>query len=159
MLPHPDTTPLPAIIAGLQEIVAAEGPIHAERIYRLYTRAMGGHRVGPDMRRTFHKATRQALRNGLIRQLDDEIAAFDEKTLYVPGKPSILVRELGPRQLSDVPRSEVAKLIKYLDLEDAADEAVKRAVLNAYGLTRLTAKTSQYLDECLSSNSRRPAAT
>ena len=159
MLPHPDTTSLPVVITGLQEIVAAEGPIHAERVYRLYNRATGGYRVGPEIRRTFHKATRQALRNGLIRQLDDEIAAFDEKTLYVPGKPSILVRELGPRQLSDVPRSEVAKLIKYLDLEDAADEVVKRAVLNAYGLIRLTEKTSQYLDECLSYNSRRPAAT
>jgi hypothetical protein len=53
----------------------------------------------------------------------------------------------------------VARLIRYLDLEDATDEAVKRAVLNAYGLIRLTAKTSQYLDECLSYNSRRPAAT
>ena len=159
MLPHPDTTPLPVVISGLQEIAAAEGPIHAERIYRLYTRAMGGRRVGPDIRRTFHKATRQALRNGLIRQLDDEITVLDEKTLYVPGEPSILVRELGPRQLSDVPHSEVAKLIKNLDLEDAADEVVKRAVLNAYGLIRLTAKTSQYLDECLSYNSRRPAAT
>ena len=159
MFPHPDTTLLPVVIAGLQEIVAAEGPIHADRAYRLYTRATGGHRVGPDIGRTFHKATRQALRNDLIRQLDDEIAALDQKTLYVPGKPSILVRELGPRQLSDVPRSEVAELIKYLDLEDSADEAVKRAVLNAYGLIRLTAKTTQYLDECLSYNSRRPAAT
>jgi hypothetical protein len=159
MLPHPDTTPLPAVIAGLREIAAGEKPIHAERIYRLYTGAMGGHRVGPDIRRTFHKATQQALRNGLIRQLDDEIAVLDEKTLYVPGEPSIFVRELGQRQLSDVPRSEVAKLIKYLDLEDAADEVVKRAVLNAYGLIRLTEKTSQYLDECLSYNSRRPAAT
>ena len=159
MLPHPGTIPLPVVIARLQEIVAAEGPIHAERAYRLYNRATGGDRVGPGIRRTFHKATRQALRNGLIRQIDDEIAVLDEKTLYVPGKPSILARELGPRQLSDVPRSEVAKLIKYLDLENAADEVVKRTVLNAYGLTRLTAKTSQYLDECLSYNSRRPAAT
>jgi very-short-patch-repair endonuclease len=30
-LPHPDITPLPAIIAGLQEIVGAEGPIHADQ--------------------------------------------------------------------------------------------------------------------------------
>ena len=112
MLPHPDSTPLPPVIAGLQEIAAAEGPIHADRAYRLYTRAMGGHRVGPDIRRTFHKATRKALRNGRIRQLDDEIAVLEEKTLHVPGQPSILVRELGPRQLSDVPRSEVAKLIQ-----------------------------------------------
>jgi hypothetical protein len=37
--------------------------------------------------------------------------------------------------------------------------AVKGAVLNVYGLTRLTAKTSQYLDECLVYNSHRPTAT
>ena len=158
MLPHPDTTPLPVVIAGLQEIVAEEGPIHAESAYRLYNRATGGHRVGPDIRRTFHKATRQALRNGLIRQVDDEITALDQKTLYVPGKPSILVRELGPRQLSDVPRSEVAKLIEYLDVQGAADDVVKRAVLNVYELIQLTGKRSRYLDECLSCNSRRPAA-
>ena len=158
-LPHPGTTPLPAIIAGLQEIVGAEGPIHAERAYRLFIRAAGGEKVGPAIRRTFHKATRHALRKGLIRQLDDNIVTFDQKTLYLPGKPSIVVRELGQRQLSDVPRSEVAKLIRYLGLEDAADDAVKRAVLNAYGLTRLTVKASQYLDECLSYNSHHAATT
>ena len=154
-LTHPDVTPLPVVIAGLREIVAAEGPIHAGRAYRLYTRAAGGHRVGKEMRRAFHAATRRALRSGDLRQLDDRIAA-DEKTLYVPGKPSIMVRELGPRQLWDVPRSEVAKLIKYLGLQDASDDVVKRAVLNAYGLVRLTARTSQYLDECLTYNSARP---
>ena len=74
-----------------------------------------------------------------------DLHRIPDATLYVPGKPSILVRELGPRQLSDVPRSEVAKLIKYLDLEDAADEVVKRAVLNAYGLIRLTAKQASTL--------------
>ena len=158
-LPHPDTTPLPAIIAGLQEIVGAEGPIHAERAYRLYILAAGGQRVGPDIRRTFHKATRQALRKGLIRQLDDGITALDQKTLYVPGKPSTLVRDLGPRQLTDVPRSEVAKLIKYLSGQGAADDVIKRAVLDAYGLVQLSRKRSQYLDECLSYNSHRTVTT
>ena len=62
-----------------------------------------------------------------------EVVPLDEKTLYAPGKPTVLVRELGPRQLSDVPRSEVAKLIRYLGLERAADDVIKRAVLNAYG--------------------------
>ena len=157
-LPHPDATPLPAIIAALQEIVGAEGPIHAERAYRLYILAAGGQRVGPDIRRTFHKATRQALRKGLIRQLDDGITALDQKTLYVPGKPSTLVRDLGPRQLTDVPRSEVAKLIKYLG-QGAADDTIKRAVLNAYGLVQLSRKRSQYLDECLSYNSHRTVTT
>jgi hypothetical protein len=154
-LPHPDTAPLAEVMAGLREIVAAEGPVHAQRAYRLYTLAAGGRRVGPEMRRAFHAATREALRGGSIRQLDDEIDALDEKTLYAPGKPTVIVRELGPRQLSDVPRSEVTKLIKYLGLEGAADDVLKRAVLGAYGLVRLTARTSQYLDECLSYRNRR----
>ena len=150
VLPHPDTTPLPEVIAGLLEIVAVEGPIHAQRAYRVYTLAAGGLRVGTEMRRAFHAATRQALHTGALHQLEDKLVSQDEKTLYIPGKPSVLVRELGPRQLSDVPRSEVAKLIKYLYPEGAADDVVKRAVLHAYGLIRLTARTSQYLDECLS---------
>jgi hypothetical protein len=159
LLPHPDTAPLAEVIAGLQEIVAAEGPIHAQRAYRLYTHAAGGLRIGPEMRRTFHKATRRALREGQLRQLDDHITAQDKKTLYAPGKPSNLLRELGPRQLTDVPRSEVAKLIRYLDLENADQDVVKRAVLNAYGLVRLTAKASLYLDECLSYTSNRSTAS
>jgi Protein of unknown function (DUF3320) len=158
-LPHPDTTPLPAIIAALQEIVGAEGPIHAERAYRLYILAAGGQRVGPDIRRAFHKATRQALRKGLIRQLDDGITALDQKTLYVPGKPSTLVRDLGPHQLTDVPRSEVAKLIKYLSGQGAADDVIKRAVLDVYGLIQLSRKRSQYLDECLTYNSHGTVTT
>ena len=150
VLPHPDTTPRSEIIAGLLDIVAAEGPIHAQRAYRVYTHAAGGLRVGTEMRRAFHAATRQALRTCAFQQLDDELLPQDEKTLYVPGKPPVLVRELGPRQLSDVPRSEVAELIKYLDLGGAAADVVKRAVLNAYGLVRLTVRASLYLDECLS---------
>ena len=63
------------------------------------------------------------------------------------------MRDLGPRQLTDVPRSEVAKLIKYLSGQGAADDVIKRAVLDAYGLVQLSRKRSQYLDECLSYNS------
>jgi hypothetical protein len=159
VLPHPDTAPLPAVIAGLREIVAAEGPIRAQRAYRVYTLAAGGRRVGPEMRRAFHAATREALRAGDIRQLDDGIVPLDEKTLCAPGKPTVLVRELGPRQLSDVPRTEVAKLVRYLGLERAADDVIKRAVLSAYRLVRLTVRTSQYLDECLSHLSDRSATS
>src|SRR5260370_4145353 len=54
VLPRPDTAPLPAVLAGLEDIVAAEGPIHAQRAYRLYTLAAGGRRAGPAMRRPFH---------------------------------------------------------------------------------------------------------
>lgn len=149
LLPHPDTASQSDIAAGLIEIVAAEGPIHAQRAFRLYTQAAGGFRVGPEMRRTFVRATRYAVRTGALHQLDEPLADDEEKTLYIPGEPPVLVRQIGPRQLTDVPRSEIALLVKDLNLEPAAPDLIKRAVLNAYGLIRLTARASQYLDECL----------
>lgn len=123
--------------------------MHAHRAYRLYTQAAGGHRVGTEIGRSFHAATRQALRAGLLQRQDDDDLELDEKTLYLPGKAPAVVRELGPRQLSDVPRSEIAELIRQLGLAHAPVDSIKRAVLNAYGLIRLTTKASQYLDECL----------
>ena len=100
------------------------------------------------MRRTFHAATRQALRAGVLRQIDDGLLLPDEKTLCLPGKPPVVMRALGPRQLSEIPGSEIAQLIKKLDMPGAPAEMIKRGVLNSYGLVRLTARTSQYLDEC-----------
>jgi very-short-patch-repair endonuclease len=147
-LPHPDTASQRDIVAGLLEIVAAEGPIHAHRAFRLYTQAAGGSRVGPEMRRTFIRATRQAVFSGVLCQLDEPLPD-DEKTIYMPGQPSVLMRETGPRQLTDVPRSEVRLLVTRHNLEFAAPDLIKRAVLNIYGFVRLTARASQYLDECL----------
>ena len=146
---HPETASVAELAEGLLDIVAVEGPMHAHRAYRLYTQAAGGHRVGTEIRRRFHAATRHALRAGVLQRQDDDVLELDEKTLYLPGKPPVVVRELGPRQLSDVPRSEVAELIRQLGLADAPVDSIKRAVLNAYGLSRLTTKASQYLDECL----------
>jgi hypothetical protein len=111
--------------------------------------ASGGLRVGSEIRRFLLAATRQALRTGTFCGIDDGLPLGDEKTLYLPGTPPVLVRELGPRQLCDVPRSEVAALIDGLGLNGAGPDLIKRNVLDAYGLIRLTAKTSAYLDECL----------
>jgi hypothetical protein len=124
--------------------------MHAQHAYRVYTQAAGGHRVGTEIRRALDAATRKALRTGALGQLDDDLPLPHEKTLYAPGQPPLLLRELGTRQLSDIPRSEVAELIKQFTLEDGSADEIKRAVLNAYGLIRLTQKTNLYLDECLS---------
>jgi hypothetical protein len=138
------------LVAGLVEIVTAQEPMHAQHAYRVYTQAAGGHRVGTEIRRALDAATRIAFRTGALNQLNDDLLLPYDKTLYAPGQPPVLLRELGTRQLSDVPRSEVAELIKLLSLEDASADVVKRAVLNAHGLVRLTQKTSLYLDDCLS---------
>ena len=57
------------------------------------------------------------------------------------------MRELGPRGLDEVPLDEVAELMERLTIAGADD--LKRAVLDAYGLVRLTAKADEYLERAL----------
>jgi hypothetical protein len=74
-----------------------------------------------------------------IRQLTEDLDGVSRRiAVCTPGAPSVLVREIGPRQLTDVPRSEVGQLVKNLNLKPAETDLTKRTVLNAYGLIRLT---------------------
>jgi len=54
------------------------------------------------------------------------------------------VRELGPRTLDEVPLDEVAELMERLTAAGAND--LKRAVLDTYGLVRLTGRADEYLE-------------
>jgi very-short-patch-repair endonuclease len=135
------------IIDGLVEIIGAEGPMHALRAYQLYNRAAGGHRVGGELRRIFNQATARGIRGGRIAQLDDDIEGQATKTVYLPGSAPVIVRELGPRTLNDIPLSELRELTKILGVSETP--AVHRAVLDALGLTRLTQNAQDYIDEAM----------
>ena len=135
------------VLSDLVEIVGAEGPIYALRLYQLHAKAAGGSRVGSEMRQQYNRLVRRALQAGSLRLIDDDLPGMIDKTLYLPGTPPVVVRELGPRKLIEVPRSEVATLAGALGIPDPA--ATKRAVLDAFGLIRMRQRTSDYLDDCL----------
>jgi hypothetical protein len=65
----------------------------------------------------------------------------------LPDQPGVRVRELGPRSLDEVPLDEIAELMERLTVAGADD--LKRAVLDAYGLVRMTAKAEDYLERAL----------
>lgn len=136
-----------SIVNGLVEIVSAEGPMHALRAYRLYVKASGGERVSRELHHKLNRATAYGIRSRRLAQISDSIQGQTEKTLYLPGTPPVVVRELGPRSLVDVPRSEVATLMAELG-PHAPRLPLYRAVLDLYGLTRLTGRAERYLDEC-----------
>jgi hypothetical protein len=136
-----------SIIEDLTEIIAVEGPMHALRAYQLYTRAAGGQRVGKEMKRYFNRAVNAALNSGDLAQVKDDLEGQINKTLYIPGSPSVRVRERGPRALTEIPRSEIATVIDGLGLRGRPEPELKRKVLNVFGLTKLTESASNYLDE------------
>ena len=147
-VPPVDSGSRAEVMAAMAEIIEAEGPMHAQRVYQLYVKASGGARVGREAQRTFVALTASGVRTGKWLRIKDRISDPPEATLYLPGQPAVLVRTRGPRELQEIPRSEIRSLVDQLELPQG-DPEVKRVLLRQLGFVRLTERTSQYLDECL----------
>jgi len=144
----PRQTPRPRIMAALEEIVAAEGPLTATRAYSLYNKASGGKKLTTAARAPLSSALYWLAREGkiaLVREAD--VPWQGDDVARMPDHPEVRVRELGPRDLIEVPLDEIAELMRRLRAAHGVsdDMGLKRAVLNAYGLVRLTARADEYL--------------
>jgi hypothetical protein len=136
-VPDPRSAGREAIGPVLLEIVSAEGPILADRAYRLYVKASGGKALTTIARAPLSGAAFRLRQAGAIEfEGDGEI-------LRPAGSPEVRVRELGPRQLDEVPLREVAELMRRLRAAGATE--LPRAVLDTYGLVRMTTKAEEYL--------------
>jgi hypothetical protein len=144
----PRATPRASIMEAMLEIVAAEGPMTATRAYALYNRASGGRKLTSVARAPLSSSVywlAQERKVVLVRK--DDIPWQDDDLVRMPDSPAVRVRELGPRALEEVPLDEIAELVRRLRAASSArgaDEA-KRAILNAYGLVRLTSRADEYL--------------
>jgi hypothetical protein len=104
------------IAEGIRAIVTAEGPVMAFRAYRLYVLASGGQRVGGGIRSQLNKVVHQEIRSGRLAAIPDGTPGAVDRTLMLPGTTPVVLRELGPRELTEVPRSEVREVIEQLGL-------------------------------------------
>ena len=173
-LPDPRTAPVSQVVAHLLDIVTAEGPVTADRAYRLYIRGAGSSKVTQRARAPMEQALGRLT---LRRQVDvdePDNAGEPQQVLRLAGTPAVVVRELGERSLYEVPLNEIAELmthkrrelmgrsgasdqpahavadvIRQAALRRASPERIKRAVLDAYGLIRMTQAAEQYLDAAL----------
>jgi hypothetical protein len=136
-VPDPRSAGREAIGPVLLEIVGAEGPVLAERAYRLYVKASGGKALTSIARAPLSGAAYRLRQAGAID--------FDENAgvLRPAGAAEVRVRELGPRTLEEVPLGEVVELMRRL--RDAGASELPRAVLDTYGLVRMTAKAEAFL--------------
>jgi hypothetical protein len=144
----PRTAGAEARMPVLMEIVEAEGPILARRAFGLYTRAAGGKKLTTAVKAPLAGATWRLRIQGRVEiGREDATTIDDEDVLRIAGSPPVRVRELGPRTLDEVPLDEVAELMERLTEAGATD--LKRAVLDTYGLVRLTGKADEYLEAAI----------
>jgi hypothetical protein len=138
-VPDPRTAGREAIGPVLLELVAAEGPVLAERAYRLYVRASGGKALTSIARAPLSGAAHRLRMAGAI-EFDEQAG---QEVLRPAGAAPVRVRELGSRALDEVPPGELDELVRRLAAAGATD--LPRAVLDAYGLVRMTAKAEALL--------------
>jgi len=144
----PRATPRPKIMAAMLELVAAEGPMTATRAYSLYNRASGGKKLTSIARAPLSSAIYWlAQERKVVLTRKDEVPWQGDDLVRLPDSPAVRVRELGPRALDEVPLDEIAALVERLrSARGVSGELdLKRAVLGAYGLVRLTTHADEYL--------------
>jgi GNAT superfamily N-acetyltransferase len=173
-LPDPRTAPVSQVAAHLLDIVTAEAPVTAERAYRLYIRGAGSSKVTQRARAPMEQALGRLRLRGQVEVDELDNAGEPQQVLRSAGTPAVVVRELGERSLYEVPLNEIAELvghkrrgllgrsgagdqpahavagvIQQAGLRRAGPERLKRAVLDGYGLIRMTQAAEQYLDAAL----------
>ena len=173
-LPDPRTAPVAQIATRLLEIVTAEGPVTADRAYRLYIRGAGSSKVTQRARMPMEQALGRLTLRGQVDVDKLDNAGEAQPVLRLAGTPAVVVRELGERSLYEVPLNEIAELaehkrrellgrsgsedlpshavadvIRQAAIRRASPDRVKRAVLDTYGLIRMTQAAEQYLDVAL----------
>jgi very-short-patch-repair endonuclease len=147
LLPPAMDANLRAVEDGLVEIIRAEGPMVARQAYLRYQQGAGGSRVGKALQGTFNKATSRALRRGRLARIDDGLPGVIGATLYVPGQEPVMLRELGPRSIFEVPKSEIVLAFEQLLSVGVDHDDLNREILTLLGLKRLTARTLNFLEE------------
>jgi len=88
------------------------------------------------------------------REEDSEVEGPDDSVGWIvrlPDQPRVIVRDLGHRGFADIPMSELAALVLEIRTQDEfmGREDIYRAVLDHYGLQKLTALVRRRLDKVL----------
>lgn len=147
-VPDPRTAGRDLLMPAVLEIVEREGPVLAGRAFGLYTRAAGGKKLtGAAKAPLTGAAWRLKVQGRLEIGREGATTIENDDVLRPAGGTAVHVRELGPRTLEEVPLDEVAELMRRMQAPGPlAPGDLKRAVLDAYGLIRLTARADEYLE-------------
>lgn len=150
-VPDPRGAGRDALMPVLMEIVETEGPVLAGRAFGLYTRAAGGRKLTGAAKAPLTGAAWRLKVAGRLQIGREGATTIDADDVLRPaGADAVRVRELGPRTLEEVPLDEVAALMARLrEAGLAGGDQLKRGVLDAYGLIRLTARAEKYLERAL----------
>jgi len=137
-LPDPRLGNTHGLRLALIRIVQAEGPVTVRRVLDLYRIGAGYQRLKGPTRDAVLRGVRRCLEKGQLYTVDEDGQGFEDAVLQITGAPRVRVRQRGPRDLEDIPVSEIAAFADELGLGGARPEEAMRRLLAEYQLKRLT---------------------
>ena len=151
--PDPRTVNLGQVADGLCAIIEVEGPMIAKRAYDIYLRGCGIRRLGGELKSTMNKALANAIhQKRLVSDNESGQSGLIFSTVRSTGSPPVRLRTRGPRQFEDIPPGELRAMSDYLIERhplDFGSDGHLRAILEGYGLKRLTTQVGTTLLEIL----------
>ena len=149
----------PAQVAeGLCRIIDTEGPMLVKRAYTLYLRGIGIARMGRPLKRAMNRSLQHAIRQGRVAKEDEfGTGGLVNSIVRIKGSPATVLRERGPRTFEEIPPSELQFIARKLSqdegFESGSDDHV-RAVLDSFGLKRLTVQRRLRFPDVLGASDR-----
>jgi len=142
---------------GLTEILQYEAPMQALSLFQTYAKASGLMKIAAPIRKRFERALLLGEKAGEViieREDDSEVESAEDSVCWIvrlPDQEPMRVRTLGDRGFSEIPMGELAALILEIRTQDEfmGREDIYRAVLDHYGLQKLTALVERRLDKVL----------
>jgi hypothetical protein len=157
--PDPRTVNVSPVADGLCRIIEVEGPMLAKRAYDIYLRGCGIKRLGGELKSTMKKALMSAIRQGrVISENEPGETGLIFSTVRIKVSPPIRPRRRGPRTFEEIPPGELRYIGQHVlesgHVESGSDEHL-RAILDIYGLKRLTTQVGTMLLEILDREDKR----
>ncbi len=156
---QPIHMPVADLARVLVDIVDAEGPILAERLFQIANRAAGNQRGGRLIRESIRAAVDLAIEEGRLAKTDSSGEGPLHAVLRTPTQSSVRLRAPGTRTIHEYPPQELTALISHVEADRfVAEEQLFRDVLEVFGSKRLAEKTSSLLRERRQNIFSEPAA-
>lgn len=142
---------------GLTEILQYEAPMQALALFQTYAKASGLMKIAAPVRKRFERALLEGEKAGQViieREDDSEVEGPEDSVCWIvrlPDQEPMKLRTLGTRGFAEIPMRELAALVLEIRTRDECmgREDIYRAVLEHYGLQKLTALVRRRLDKVL----------
>jgi very-short-patch-repair endonuclease len=162
--PDPRNASPANVRAALRRIIEQEGPLNKRLLFRLYIEGCPTlHRAGKTVKNLLNRALYGMQRAGEI-VVEDELGdrSLESQVLRLAGTPRVRERPAGQRDLLEIRPSELFLVLERLSSSAAgtmeSDEDLMRALLERYGMSRLTQVRRRYLARILEGYRRRGLA-